>query len=996
MPRRSGPPSHRRGRTPGRPWIGLAASALLCLAPALAPAAEDPERTWGSARQGPLLLLYEEEAAPLAERVLPSAAAALATIEDLFGWTLERELVLVLDDRGDGANGSARVLPYPVIRLNAAPPGLDSELAGPGSWLDRLVLHELVHILHLQQVGGLQALVNDSLGPQLYPNQALPSWFVEGLATWVESRRPPEGRLHQPLFRGRMRIRLLEGAPLPVDRLGTIPLEPPGANAWYMFGGAFVAWLAERHGATALRDFVEIYGDRPFPYGVNASLLEAAGVDFVESYGAFIADAAARARDEAAHRGNEGTRLGGPILSMRSLRPLTAGRALLSLEDDGHDDPAIVLRDATTGAIRWRAPCHGGCADATPTAGGQQAIVSIGTPLGPVRRHRDLYAVNLPTAGRPDPGDLRPERWTTGARLARPDASRWPALPVLAVTMRGGATAIAAVAGPGAAPRLVTPLSLEARVDMPRFASQARSYVYSEQRGTEHALILTEWDSGRRRVVARSPWPLLHPAFLPGDEALVVAAVVDGAYDLVAIPLSAGGAPLPPVRRLTRAVGAALRPAPIAGGAIACLAMRGEGWSLQAVPSRDVDGAEIEAVARGEVALPRQALARASAAPAMTALDTAPGPGPPILALLRPRAVVPEVALSASGGLDIGASVEGSDPLGHHGWSLTVSGDDLADGGVRPPDVFVAYRYGGAPFDLGVSLADADAPRGWFDGEQRRAADARIRLVSASLSRSLPGVDEGARISAGVDFVHHGGRAEPHRRDPGGEVAVPLRPNIFPAFSLALSYGSRRGNHFGTVAERGLSTRIGLRFEPRLGPDDVERWRLEWSLDTPWRVPGVDHLIVSVMLDGRLSLAPEGRRERFRVGGLGPTDLLSALLDQQIRGYSSLRGFPEGAFAGTQSQRLTLDLSSPAWPVYRGAGTFPLALRRLNAAIYTDAAWIGPYRADARDLHVGVGAELRTSIDLDWGFRPVLRAGVARGLGAAGITELYVVVGHHP
>ncbi len=974
--------------------------------PGLALAADDPSARWRSLRAGRILVLYDAPGRALAEQVIEAAGDSLGRIEEVLGWELERDLTIVLSDDYDSANGSASVLPYPVVRLHAHPPSLDNALAGPGAWIRRLVLHELVHIAHLQRAGGVHAVVNDLLGPQYFPNQSLPGWFIEGLAVYLESLDPPAGRLHHPRFLGRARITLLEGIDLPLDRLGTVPIDPPGANAWYIFGALFLRDLAERRGGPrVLADFADAYGRRLVPYGMNTVMQEVAGTDFPGAYSAHLAKERRRAEAEAEGRGGEsgeGLRLTGPVRDIRALELVPRRRGLLTVEGDGHVDARLLLRAPETGEILHARWCVGDCAGgASADEEGSLAIVARSTPAGPARHHRDLYAFSLAPGEEHEP----PTRWTYRARVSAPDAHRHPSLPVLAVATNAGRTSIVSVDGPGAPPRTLISAPLGVRLDMPRFAWKGRRFVYVEQDTRASRLVMRDLEGSPPRVLLESVFPLAHPVFTPDDKAVAVAAAWEGVYDVLVVDLEGGSA-----RVVTAALGGVRHVAPLPNGEVAFTAMRGLGWSLQrrtasAAFHEDIPAAEPPidpppgAIAFGPAAGAGAARPHADQTNSPRAsLGATVEQDPPYLSLLRPRAIVPTFALATGTTSSLGLGVSGADPIGHHAWSVDVNVRALPDGSSAAVDGALRYGFGAAPFDLSTVYVDADQPRSDFDGVERRTVPARVRYVSLGLSRRVRAIRESDRVALSLTLVHHEGIEELGRADPSARVPSRAHPRLRPTFRLDVGHSGAYGFPYGTVAEQGFGLGLGLRYEPAVRSDGFERLRLEWRADLPVPLPlfGLHHLVLTNLLRGRFSLAHPDARERFRLGGIGATDPIRDLVDRRLFGYDALRGFLPGFFAGEQAQTWTADLSLPAYDVLRGLGTLPFALRRLVAAAFVDTGWIGPYRLESSDLHAGAGGELRTELDFGFTFRPVLRAGVARGFGTFGVTQGYIVVGHHP
>ncbi|HZI99952.1 MAG TPA: hypothetical protein VFD22_04760, partial [Gemmatimonadaceae bacterium] len=97
---------------------------------------------------------------------------------------------LVVADNIDYVNGYATSFPTNRIVIFAHPPIDAPELRNYADWTRLVVTHELTHIFHGDRADGLWRLGRDIFGrhPALFPNFLLPSWIVEGLAVYYESR----------------------------------------------------------------------------------------------------------------------------------------------------------------------------------------------------------------------------------------------------------------------------------------------------------------------------------------------------------------------------------------------------------------------------------------------------------------------------------------------------------------------------------------------------------------------------------------------------------------------------------------------------------------------------------------------------------------------------------------------------------------------------------------------------------------------------------------
>src|SRR5690606_20003278 len=136
---------------------------------------------------------------------------------------------IVLTDAVDLANGSATPLPTNRIVLYADPPTEVAELAYTTDWLELLVLHELVHVFHLDRAGGVWGALRSLLGRNaaLFPHAYAPGWTLEGLATYYESRLTPGGRVRGSHFDMVLRAAALEGQLFTIERVSGGPRRWP-------------------------------------------------------------------------------------------------------------------------------------------------------------------------------------------------------------------------------------------------------------------------------------------------------------------------------------------------------------------------------------------------------------------------------------------------------------------------------------------------------------------------------------------------------------------------------------------------------------------------------------------------------------------------------------------------------------------------------------------------------------------------------------------------
>ena len=204
----------------------------------------------------PALTAYATDVARVAE-------AALNVLEPLFG-PREGKVVLRLNNKVDWFNAYATTLPRRSIELLApAPAGDLIDLRSPSiSYL--LLIHELTHTQQLtykeKPDGGKPArmgLVTELSAPMP------PAWFVEGIATYMESRFTPGGRLDWASTQGLLNALFMKDQAFPdlADMSLYTYRSWPGWRTRYLLGVRFVNYLINKHGWESILRLLQQYNN---------------------------------------------------------------------------------------------------------------------------------------------------------------------------------------------------------------------------------------------------------------------------------------------------------------------------------------------------------------------------------------------------------------------------------------------------------------------------------------------------------------------------------------------------------------------------------------------------------------------------------------------------------------------------------------------------------------------------------------------------------------
>jgi hypothetical protein len=231
----------------GAPYAAIVIGTLVVAAESGAQV-QDPDLVWRTIRTSRFDIHYHEPLGELAQEVATVAHRVDRGLRERLGYGTDERVQIVVSDHTDTANGRAGVIPRNVIRLFVGCPEDLSPLSDYDDWLTQLVSHEHTHILHLNQIGGIPAVINSILGKTYAPNQAQPRWFTEGLATYQESVQTSGGRLRSSIFDMYLRMDALENRQPRLDQLSSEARRWPHGTLPYLYGARFINYIAETYG----------------------------------------------------------------------------------------------------------------------------------------------------------------------------------------------------------------------------------------------------------------------------------------------------------------------------------------------------------------------------------------------------------------------------------------------------------------------------------------------------------------------------------------------------------------------------------------------------------------------------------------------------------------------------------------------------------------------------------------------------------------------------
>jgi len=256
----------------------------------------------------------------------------------------------------DLSNGFATPFPQRTIYLFLTPPSSDSELVYNMDWVKTLFIHEYSHIVQLERAGGFPEILRKIFGRVYFPNILLPYFFIEGYATFNETRFSGFGRFKSSYYEMFLRTAFLTDSVDDLENFSiSYPVHWPFGMTPYLYGSSFLGYIAETYGEECLEKFNIKYSSNIIPFLINYSMESACGKTVKELYEEWKREM--KARYEAVKAGvySEGVVEGRRITRLGRLT-----RGVRFYSDDelvfthyGMDEyPAINLLSLSTGKIK--------------------------------------------------------------------------------------------------------------------------------------------------------------------------------------------------------------------------------------------------------------------------------------------------------------------------------------------------------------------------------------------------------------------------------------------------------------------------------------------------------------------------------------------------------------------------------------------------------------------------------------------------------------------
>lgn len=942
------------------------------------PAGPSAER-WETIRTEHFRVHYHASVAPMAPEVARMCEAAHQTLAPFFQYEPWLVTDVVLVDGSEAANGSANAFPNPRITIYAVPPDSVDTRTDSDHWMWELILHEYVHILHLDHIKGWVRVVNFPFGRQFMPNQALPRWFTEGLATALESRETGGGRVRSNFYRMYLRAALLEGTMPTLGQLANNPPKFPYANNWYLMGGNFLYWIGETYGWETLQRATAEQARRLRPWALNWMALSAIGKTFDELWVEWQDDARAAAQAEAEALESEG--LIEPELltqggfSSRWVASTPDGEETFWLVSDGEDEARFVSRRGPDDRrLRVRSSAR-----FSLFPDGRSAVISLSRPWRSGYSRADLWRYDLKTG--------RTTRLTRGARAQSPAvapggeqiafvAPKDGRLDLYLYEMRTGEI------------RPIVQASPWTTIGQPSWSPDGRFIAFSMSTIAQgRDLYIWEAATGTLRRLTDDRAIDDSPVFSPDGRWIYWSSDRSGIFDIYAAAFSAeGGDFQAKAKRVTRVRYGAI--SPMIGrddsGCWLYLATYSErGFDIGRLPlSLDCGPGE------GEVAA-------ASYERPEIPLEFHPVEGTTrrYSALVRAHPWSWSPIYEQSGNYrQLGLSTGGTDPAGRLSWAANVSlgepwnvvrwnAEVLWKGFL--PDLRI--RGGRSFYARPRSLRRAS---GWVPYEEV------IDVYGLSTSFNVGAY----RLSHGFTVGWLGEHRSMFRpvntqHEPGS--LLPITPILGNHSSLYFSWSASNLRSYtrSVSVERGWAMDATFRVRAPWTAADTRSRELSWGLTKAVPIHRWQRHAFVLRVRGAHMASSWASTRPYVLGGAWDQSILDALIEQTSAPTTVVRGYDSGVRSGANTLLLNAEYRFPLWWIDAGYSSMPLFFERLTGAVFVDAGSAYQRAPVLDELLLGVGAEVRLRFRLGYFLDQNMRLGVARGFGPDGIWNWYLSMG---
>ena len=853
---------------------------------------------------------------------------------------------LVVSDNVDYVNGYATPFPSNRIVVFAHPPVDASGLRSYADWNSLVITHELTHIFHLDRSRGIWRLGQSIFGrnPLLFPNSYEPSWVLEGLAVYYESRLTGVGRLESSEHSMIARAAALADQVPRLYELSPGTSRFPGGEVVYVYGSLMFDYLSRTRGPASVRDFVERGSKSLLPFFLTPTSRSAFGESFQSAWTHWRDSLVSELKSphEVMPQWREITHGGRVALFPRWL----GDTALIYSGAKGREMPAA-YEVSLSGQERKIGRRNGVDPNVRLADGG--ILFTQPDYLDPYHLRQDLYVQR----------GSRQTRLTRGARLSAIDARADGE--VVAVQALPATTRLVRVSPGGATITPLTASSLDTQWMDPQWSPDGTRIVAVEQtRGVSQVSIL---DANGTRLLSfgASRAVTSQPSWSSDGRRIYFTSERSGLAQIYAADISTSQVTL---ARLTDAPTGIFSPEESPDQTrLAATLFLADGYHLGVAPLPS--GTSYPATDSSHVS-PRQGCSNC--------VDTIPGLAPPGSAdtskairyspwgSLLPRYWSPVLESTTDDGTSFGASTSGYDVIGRHSYAAEV----LRNNRFSQNSAWLWYTYAG----LGLPLLGLYASQNFSNGAVFDDAGGvtapvgtliereRVASLQATFIRPRFRTYSYASVGGEIDYLSYA-------TTPGDLLrqlnAFYSTSRTLPGIIASLGWSNAQRPQLSISPEDGISASINGRQRWERGTvgsatrSVVGISSIYKSLD----LPGFAHHVLALRAAG--GVTDERSLDTFSAGGISGTsiEVFPGVTAGQQRRVFGVRGYPVSSETGIRAYTATIEYRAPLTAPSRGFRFIPVFIDKTSFTVFGETG-----RAYCPRSAVGAGSGICDSSEV--------------------------------
>ena len=261
-----------------------------------------PYWNWKTIESEHFRVTFPADLSNTAEKATQYLEEAHRLLSPILYWQASYRVPILVIDNSDESNGMTTAFLRFGIVLVTTPPENWFSTTYYDDWLRLLAIHEYTHFLNMDATRGFWSIARVLFGDIIVPNCLWPTWMLEGLAVYMETRFTHAGRGRSPYYEMILRTAVQEGvlgsgSYITLDRVnGPNPYYPGGETA-YTYGYQMMNEVARTNNEDVLGIMSKTSSDR-FPFFIDGNLENLTGLSWGDQWNAWLKTTKTRALKE--------------------------------------------------------------------------------------------------------------------------------------------------------------------------------------------------------------------------------------------------------------------------------------------------------------------------------------------------------------------------------------------------------------------------------------------------------------------------------------------------------------------------------------------------------------------------------------------------------------------------------------------------------------------------------------------------------------------------